>query len=413
MLSFFVIIGLAIGISFVCSVVEACLLSLSLADIARISDKKPMAAKIWKGFKEKVQGPIAVILIINTLSHTIGASLFGAKFSQLFGPKWIMLYSLVFSFAMIQWSEILPKTLGVRYNTKIAVMTALPLRYLIYAFTPLVRMVQWLNRPFESPAVKGARMNATEDISVLARFAAFNNMISKDQERILSQTLRLSGMKVKDVVISKEEIKYLSTDMTLTQALIEAHVHHHTRLPLINGNDINNVIGYINFKDIVSALQFNPKDPSIKSIVRPVMEIGDDEPISVLLNRLIKGYQHIAIVRNRKNEVAGLVTLEDVMELIMGDMQDEYDVLPAYFYQIAGNRFLAGGGLKLRMLKESTGLDVPDMDITVNEWLLELFGSMPKVEDRLKYKDSTFITRKICRSRVHEVIVETGAKQAE
>jgi CBS domain containing-hemolysin-like protein len=402
---------LAIGISFVCSVVEACLLSLSLADIARISEKKPLAAKIWKSFKEKVQGPIAVILIINTLSHTIGASLFGAKFSQLFGVKWVMLYSLLFSFAMIQWSEILPKTLGVRYNKRIAVMTALPLKYLIYIFTPFVRAVHCLNRPFESPSDKATQMSATDDISVLARFAAFNNMISRDQERILSQTLRLAGMKVKDVVIAKEEIKYLSADMTLTQALIEAHVHHHTRLPLINGNDINSVIGYINFKDIVSALQFNSKDPSVKNIVRPIMDIGDDEPISVLLNRLIRGYQHIAIVKNRKQEVAGLVTLEDVMELIMGDMQDEYDVLPAYFYQIADKRFLAGGGLKLRALKEKTGIDVPGADITVNDWLIELFGRIPKVEDRLDYKDSTFITRKVCRSTIHEIIVETGVKQ--
>jgi putative hemolysin len=411
MVTFFIIIFVAIGISFICSVLEACLLSLSLADIARLSEKKPLAARIWKSFKEKVQAPIAVILIINTLSHTIGASLFGAKFSELFGAKWIMLFSLIFSFAMIQWSEILPKTLGVRYNKSIAGITALPLKYLIFLFTPFVKLVHLLNRPFEKRTDTDTQMSATEDISVLARFAAFNNMISKDQERILSQTMRLSGMKVKDAMVEREEIKYLSTEMSLMKALIEAHIHHHTMLPLIEKDDIDHVIGYVNFKDIVSALQVNPKDPSLKGIVRPVMQIREDKALSVLLNDLIKGYQHIAIVKDAKEKVVGLVTLEDVMELIMGDMQDEYDVSPTYFYQIAVNRFLAGGGLSLNKLEETLGIGLPDIDKTLSEWLLELFGRMPKVEEAIKHEGNIFITRKVRRSNIHEVIIETESKK--
>ena len=115
-----VTIFITMGISFLCSVLEACLLSLSLADIGRISDKKPLAAKIWKSFKEGIERPIAVILIINTLAHTIGASLSGAQFEKIFGTKWIISFSIIFSLSMIQWTEILPKTLGVRCNKNIA-----------------------------------------------------------------------------------------------------------------------------------------------------------------------------------------------------------------------------------------------------------------------------------------------------
>lgn len=408
MTSFLLIVGIALGVSFICSVLEACLLSLSLTDIASFSEKKPSAAKTWSDFKANVQRPITVILVINTLAHTIGASLSGAKFEQLFGPEQVVLFSITLSFVMIQWTEILPKTLGVRYNRAVALVAALPLKALVVLFTPFVGLVQFLNRPFAVKKEAAGGPDAVGDISVLAHFAALNNLISSDQEKIVSQTVKLSGMKVRDIMVGKEEIKYLSTKMSLMDALIEAHIHHHTRLPLMNGEDRDDLVGYVNFKDIVSALQTNPKDPSLKGIARPVLEVRDDGQLSVLLNNLIRSYQHIAIVRDAAGKVAGLVTLEDVMESIMGDIHDEYDLLPSYFYQIAANRFLAGGGVSLRVLKEKTGIDVPLSDVSLNEWLSGIYGKAPKVEDRISYKDNTFITRKVRRSNIYEVIIETS-----
>lgn len=408
MTSFLLIVGIALGISFICSVLEACLLSLSLTDIARLSEKKPSAAKTWSDFKSNVQKPITVILVINTLAHTIGASLSGAKFEELFGPKQVVLFSITLSFVMIQWTEILPKTLGVRYNKAVALVAALPLKALVVVFTPFVGLVQFLNKPFAVRREASPGTDAVGDISVLARFAALNKLISSDQEKIVSRAVELSGMKVRDIMVEKDEIKYLSTKMTLMDALIEAHIHHHTRLPLVNGEDRDDVVGYVNFKDIVSALQTNPKDPSLKGIARPMLEVRDDQQLSELLNNLTRSYQHIAVVRDVVGKVAGLVTLEDVIESIMGEIHDEYDVLPAYFYQIAVNRFLAGGGVSLRVLREKTGIDVPLSDASLNEWLLGLSGKAPKVEDKISYKNNTFIIRKVRRSNIYEVIIETA-----
>lgn len=407
MIILLVTIIVAMGISFLCSVLEACLLSLSLADIGRISDKKPLAAKIWKNFKEGIERPIAVILIINTLVHTIGAALSGAQFQKIFGTRWIIAFSMVFSLAMIQWTEILPKTLGVRYNKNIASLTALPLKYLISIFTPFVNVVQFLNRPFEARKGKKVKVSAADDISVLARFAALDNLINKDQEMIVSQTISLSNLKVMDVMVSREEMKYLSTEMSLMEALIEAHIHHHTRFPLINRDNKDDVMGYINFKDIVSALQTNPKDPSLKGICRPILEVNEDESVPAVLGRLRKSYQHIAIVRNAEGKVAGLVTLEDVIEAIMGDIEDEYDLLPEYVYQIAVGRYLAGGGVSMEALREKIAKDLPATKKPLNKWLLEISGKMPKVEEKIQYRSLIFITRKVRRSNIYEVIIET------
>jgi putative hemolysin len=409
MTTFWLIVFTALGISFVCSILEACVLSLSLADIARISEKSPLVAKTWKIFREDIQRPITVILIINTLAHTIGASLAGAKFDQLFGTKWVLVFSLAFSFAMIQWTEILPKTLGVQYNKYIALVVGLPLRYLVMIFKPFVNVVQFLNKPFAKKNQADLKASAVEEISVLARFAALQQIISKDQERIVSQTISLPRIKVTDIMVKKDEIKFLSTKMSLMDALIEAHIHHHTRLPLMEGDNNDKVIGYVNFKDIVSALQTNPKDPSLKGIARPILEVRGNEQVSVLLNKLTRGYQHIAIVRDLEEKVAGLVTLEDVIESIVGEMHDEYDVLPNYVYQIAANRYLAGGGVGLKVLQEKIRSEFPNTEQTLNEWLLACLGKMPKVEDKTSNGGHTFIIRKVRRSNIFEVIIEISS----
>ncbi|HRZ40082.1 MAG TPA: CNNM domain-containing protein, partial [Candidatus Omnitrophota bacterium] len=203
-------IVITMGISFFCSLLESALLSLSLADIGRIAEKKPSAARTWENFKKHIERPIAVILIINTLSHTMGASLSGAQFEKIFGVRWIFVFAVVFSLAMIQWTEILPKTLGVRYNKTIAMLTALPLKFLIAAFTPLINIIHFLNRPFEDRKRKTIEPGPVEDITVLTHLAALKNIINKDQEMILSHTISLSDIKVKDVMVKSEEMKCFS-----------------------------------------------------------------------------------------------------------------------------------------------------------------------------------------------------------
>ena len=412
LIAFLITVLIALSISFMCSVLEACLLSLSLSDIAQIAEKQPRMAKIWQGFKDNIGKPIALILVINTFAHTIGASISGAQFNSLFGHKWLILYSIGFSLIMIQWTEILPKTWGVRYNKLVAVTSAVPMQLLMMIFSPLLWLTEKLNKPFSAKLRDGERSDAVKEISVLARFATLNNMISKDQEKILARTMTLSKMRVRDIMVSRDEIKCLSTDMTLMQALIEAHIEHHTRLPLIQGKNIDDVIGYVNFKDIVSALNINPKDPSLRGICRPIISVSDTESLSVLLNKLTKGCQHIAVVKDSKGKVAGLLTLEDVIEAIIGEVSDEYDLLPTHFYQIAGNRYLAGGGLSTQAIEETFSVKLSSTEgghKTLNDYLQGILKRDPKTEERILSGGLQFIIKKTRRGMAYEAVIERSA----
>lgn len=406
MFIFIITVTVALTISFMCSLLEACLLSLSVTDIAKISEKNQLAANMWKRFKENIQKPIAVILIVNTFSHTIGAALSGSQFNDLFGHKWIILYSILFSLVMIQWTEILPKVLGVKYNRLLAALTAIPMNILIRLFTPMLAVIQFFNRPFERKIKTDEKINALDDISVLAHFAAVHNLISKEQVGIVERGISLSNKKTSDVFIKRGEMKYLSTKISLSEALIQAHIHHHTRFPLINGDNVDEIVGYINFKDIVNALRLNPSDPSLKGISRPILSVGPDENLSVLLNTLIKGYQHIAVVKDKSGKVLGLVTLEDIIESIVGQINDEYDILPEYFYPITETRFIAGGGIKISVLNEKLNENIRETAITLNDWLIKMFKRIPKSEDRINRGNIQFTVRKISRSKIHEVIID-------
>jgi CBS domain containing-hemolysin-like protein len=406
MILFISVIIMVVVISFVCSLSEACLLSLSLVDIERISEKWPRTAEIWRNFVLNIQKPIAVILILNTLASTMGASLAGAMFSNLFGSKYILIFSIILSYVIIQWGEILPKPLGVRFKRQVACLLARPLLWGVSISHPLMILIEWLNKPFLPASLAKMEHDPIGDINVLARFASYNRLITHEQENIVARSLKLSHTTVQDIMVGRHEVKYLSTTMSLADALVEAHIHHHTRYILVSNDNLDDVIGYVNVKDIVSALKTNPKDPSLKGISRPIAVIKPVQFVTELLKGLTKGYQHIALVRDENGKTAGMVTLEDVVEAIVGDVEDEYDAVPTHVIHLSDIRFLAGGGVTLSGLKKETGFDLPEEAVTINDLLLNLSKTFPVVETRINYKNVVFIVRKVRRSKIHEVIVE-------
>jgi putative hemolysin len=409
---FIVAIAVTLTLSFLCSMLEACLLSLSNLDIAHMSEKWPLPAKIWKGYKANIQKPLAVILIINTFAHTVGASVSGAQFNKLFGNHWLALFSVVFSLVMIQWAEILPKTLAVKYNKTVGGIIGIPFNLVVYLFHPVNLAIEWLNRPFEGKK-KAVRDTATSDIRILARTAFLENLISKEQEKLIARSVFMSTLSAWDVMIDRSDINILSTSMSLQEGLIAAHLQRHTRFPLTENGDIDKIAGYVNFKDIVGALQVNPSDPSLRGIMRPVLFVKDTTKLPELLTKLTRGYQHIAIVQNDSGSTIGLVTLEDIIENLVGELQDEYDTPPDYIVQLSENRFRVGGNATFRQLKARAFHDIDrDDETTIDRWIKEdLQGRIPSENFAKKTGDFTVKVRRIIRGNIYDVIVERGQPQ--
>ena len=342
---FLISIAVALGVSFMCSLAEAALLSLTPSQIARLSEKHPSIGRIWQNFKSDITRPIAVILILNTSAHTIGASVAGSSFDNLFGNQWIWLFSLIFTFVMVQFTEILPKSLGVRFNSELGFLLARPLNASIKIFEPVIKMVHLLNRPFEGKSQKKDSQFAVDEITALAGLACLSKQISQHQEKIIRGASRLARLKVKDVMIPVEQVSFLSSSQTIGEAVIAAHNDFHTRYPVCQGDNRDDVIGYVNFKEMIYFMKTNPKDQSFQGIIRPVHFLSPQDSAADLLKTFIDQHVHIAIVRDSSGKTLGLVTLEDIVEELVGELEDEFDRLPRMLHQLSGGTWMVGGGV--------------------------------------------------------------------
>jgi CBS domain containing-hemolysin-like protein len=393
--------------SFFCSLMEACLLSLSRSDVARIAEKGPTASAIWRSLKSNIQKPLSAILIINTLASVIGAFFAGSQFSRLFGNKWSFVFSLFLSYMLIQWCEILPKTLGVRHNRRIAAFAARPFAAMVAILGPIISAIEFMNHPFSGKGHSTGE-SSISDIRVLARSAALDNLITKEQESLIARSVHLSTLKARDVMIERPDINTLSTTMNLQDGLIAAHLYRHTRLPLAENGDIDRIIGYVNFKDIVGALHVNPADPSLRGIMRPVSFVKELAGIPELLTKLTRGYQHIAIVQSEKGATMGLVTLEDIIETLVGDLQDEYDTPPDFIVRLSETRFRLGGSATFHQIKTRAYGDLTrDDDLSLDQVFKQRAGGKTPPENfSMKIDGISFKIRRVVRGNIYDVVAE-------
>ena len=210
-------VATAVITSHICSMLEAAILSLSPSQLATLRQRNPKNGRIVSALKREIDKPVAVILILNTAANTIGATLAGASFTQIFPGKYMGVFSICFTLIIVQYSEILPKTLGYRFNIAIMNVAALPLHILTILLSPLIKLSHLLNRPFERKQVK--HTSTTEEISALAAMARSSQAISSRQERIISMVPRLSERTALKVMVEAESISFFDADTTVQEAI--------------------------------------------------------------------------------------------------------------------------------------------------------------------------------------------------
>ncbi len=396
-------VSLALLISAMCSLMEATLLSLTPSQVADLANRQPKVGAIWQRFKSNVQPPIAVILLLNTAAHTIGASVAGSQFDKLYGDEWIIAFSLVFTFVMLQFTEILPKTMGVRYNREIARIIARPLNTVVGFLTPVIRAIHWINRPFEGRISESQHPATVEEITALAGLARLSNQISLYQERIIRGASRLSDLPVQDIMIPVEQVSFLSSQQSIADAIIAAHAEAHTRFPVNDGDDHNQVVGYVNFKEMIYFMRTNPSDPSFRGIIRPVRFVSPETSAANLLKGFVHEHVHIAIVRDQDGKTLGMVTFEDIVEELVGELEDEFDRLPRMTHALAGGTWMIGGGVP--MAEVATLLDqvFAEPKETLSAWLLRKLGRVPRPGESVREGQIEFIVRRTRRGQVFEV----------
>ncbi|MBN2353802.1 MAG: HlyC/CorC family transporter [Spirochaetales bacterium] len=303
--------------------------------------------------------------------------------------------------------ELFPKSIALRNPDKITLSVIPVMNVFTKIFYPLVIFLSFstrlILRIFGIKDSSEKRENPIKEIVALTRYAVLNKKINKDQEQILYNAININKIMLHEIMVEKEDIKFLRSDMTLAQAMIEAHIHHHTRYPLLD-SATGAILGYINLKDIYAALQLNPQFGSLKSISRDILYFKENDKVIDALPLLMRQFQHIAMVCDADGPVVGLITLEDVIESIIGDIYDEFDLLPVHIVKITDDRFIVGGGVRLKKLNKELSLDLPSTEEILSEWLVKNSHGPLAPEKSIPFGSHEFIIRKMKKGKISELI---------
>ncbi len=399
---------IALVVSALCSVMEATLLSLTPAQVATLSEQKPRIGRIWQGFKSDVERPIAVILLLNTTAHTVGASIAGAQFGKVFGEEHLWIFAAVFTFVMLQFTEILAKSLGVRLNQMLAVVIARPLQLSTVVLRPVLWFVHLLNRPFEPAREDGAPTSSTvAEITALAGLARLHRQITPKQERIIATTPKLSEYDARDLQIPIAEVAWLDSTQSLEEGIKHARRYLHTRFPVCKGEDIDDVIGYVNVKEMLFLAHDSVPNASEALPIRSVLIVSGDDSAADVLNRFISERIHIAVVKDAAGKTTGIVTFEDVVEELVGDIRDEFDRLPRHVTVTAPGRWRAGGGLPMQDLSKVLGIEIEARgDQRLTAWLEERIDGPMQVASTAQTPHLRFTVGRLRRGSLYECEIE-------
>jgi CBS domain containing-hemolysin-like protein len=324
---------LSIGFSFLCSILEAVLLSITPKYIKQQINKGAPTAELLRDFKEDIDRPLSAILSLNTIAHTVGAIGVGAMAGDLFGETHYdlaffsismeQIIATVMTLAILILSEIIPKTIGANNWQRLAPFTAKTLRVLLWMLFPLVWVSQFITKSLKKDKQKSvlSRVEFMEIAEEVGESAEFD----QHESNIIKNILTLETFKVRDIMTPKTVMFMIEEDMTLEQFNQQKNHHIFSRIPIYNDTR-DNITGIILKDDILQLLVDGDINKPVKEIKREFDSVDMDLPLKELFNTFTKERRHLAIVTDEYNTVQGLVTMEDLFETLLGvEILDESD----------------------------------------------------------------------------------------
>ncbi len=315
-------LAIAIGVSFLCSILEAVLLSTSPSYVATLKSERPEAGAVLSRVRERLDQSLAAILILNTFAHTMGAFGVGSQALKVFGPEWETLIAVLLTLAILYFSEIIPKTLGALFWRALSVPTAYTITWLIKLVYPLV----WVSTLLTNLFGKEAKDTVTRDeIIAMAKLGKKGGAIVPSESQYLSNVLSLRDISTENVLTPRSVVHMLEQDTTVSSALNQDATVQFARMP-VYAESVDNVIGKVLRNDLFLAERAGDGERPVREFAQPIVRIAEELTVQQLLDQLISHRQHIALVEDEYGQTAGIVTLEDAIETLLGaEIVDEND----------------------------------------------------------------------------------------
>jgi putative hemolysin len=416
---------------------EMGLASISRARLAVLLHDRRKGAADAVFMKDRMEASLAVVQVGITVVGAVAAATGGAGVQEQFSPylrQWglsktladiVALAVLVvpLTFVTIVFAELVPKMIALHHNEWVVLRLSPIMRILARAAYPVVWLIEGSVKavirllPHPSRAQTGAQSQWLHELRAAVSLARASKLLGEREERIVLAAAQMLARPVRDIIIPAQDMSMIHVGSTLMEALVQAHLDMHTRFPVCMApNDPQSVETYVNFKDIVAAMRVNPKDPSLKGISRPIKKVQEDMALSNLLEMMIQQKTHIVLVVSKEGTVLGMVTLEDVIEELVGEIEDEFDRLPVHIHP-CGTAWIMGGGVPMTTAASTVGLDwsakfaggrVP----ALADWARQNAPDGLQGGEAIEKEGLRVVPRKFRRKRLSEAMVSAAGRDA-
>lgn len=318
-------VGVAIFISAGCSLFEAVLYSVPMRHIEALDQAGKTSGKIFKKMRRNVERPITAILSLNTIAHTAGAAVAGSAAAAVFGHEWLGYFAGFFTLAILIFSEIIPKTAGVVYGRSLLSPVAYCLKTLVLLMAPAIWLSSLVTRLIARDKTEDAV--TAKEIRAMARSSLRTGGIKPYQEKIIERILTLQNKKVKDVMTPRTVVFSLSEHLTLEEASGNVEKWEHSRFPVYD-EDMEDVVGVVLTKELFIALREGKEDIHLTELMRPAHFVAEAATLNSVLMEFLGSRQQLFVVLDEYGGLSGLISLEDILEEILGrEIVDESDMV--------------------------------------------------------------------------------------
>ncbi|MBE6240337.1 MAG: HlyC/CorC family transporter [Bacteroidales bacterium] len=318
----YIIMLVSIVISALCSTLEATLLSTPLSYITGLEEQGVSGAKLLKRLKQNPDRPISAILCLNTIANTVGASVVGSLVYDVYGSAIVGVFSTIFTLAILIFSEIIPKTIGTSYWRRLAIPAASIINVMIIIAFPLVWVLEHLTSLISS---KSNQVSVSrEDISAMVSVATEEEVIEKDEKKMIQNLLKLDEMTAHEIMTPSTVVEMADGSMTVRE-FYDSDLSH-SRILVYDDDNSDYVIGYVLRQTVLEKMAEDKFRTSIREISRPVLSFPEDESVGNIWEKFLEKKEHISVIIDEYGTFRGIVTMEDVIETMLGqEIVDETD----------------------------------------------------------------------------------------
>ncbi|MGH9446636.1 MAG: hemolysin family protein [Terriglobia bacterium] len=386
MLELAVIILAALVIDALISATEAALLAIPPSSVAAARADGKKGAAVLEKLKREIQRPLAALVILSNIVTIITAWIVGILAVERFGKEVAGALIAAFTILVIIFAELVPKIIGVRTAERISLASARPLRVVSGLLDPLIRFTYYI-AGFVSPD-KSSRVSEKE-IEAMAMLGASFGTIEADEAAMIRQIFKLNDVKARDLMTPRGQVFYLEGDKTLSDSKLQIVDATHSRIPVVSGESFDNVLGVVHQRDLLIGLENGQARRPVKSFAKKPLLV----PEQLLADELLRDFQrartHLAIVIDEHGEPSGVVTLEDCLEELVGEIIDEKDVVPELVKRVTKDELIAHGETRGRYVNSLFQTDLPET-MTLTGFLQEEFHRVPEKDEVFVWKNLEF-----------------------